>query len=203
MNIPPERIATLAQTMGVPATDLAGIIDRGSSHAYKAGDYLYHESTPRLWMGIVEEGEIEIVRGLHGHSLRLATLTPGTGSSEGVMLDDLPHSGSAIALTAVRVWQIPCARFSKKSALQNPNSFIAWSARSRRRLSARLRAAGEQPAAARRRSSRPGPRSMTCWVNASYPTPPTTACKCEPSFKSSGSLPEYPTELFSKGALSA
>jgi hypothetical protein len=37
MNIPPERIATLAQSMGVPATDLAGIIDRGTSHAYKAG----------------------------------------------------------------------------------------------------------------------------------------------------------------------
>ena len=49
----------------------------GHCWSYKAGDYLYHESTPRLWMGIVEEGEVEIVRGLHGSSVRLATLIPG------------------------------------------------------------------------------------------------------------------------------
>jgi aspartate ammonia-lyase len=65
----PERIGALAQTMGISAVDLAAIISRGASHSYKAGDYLYHESTPRLWMGIVEEGEIEIVRGLHGSSV--------------------------------------------------------------------------------------------------------------------------------------
>ena len=66
MNIAltPERIGALAQTMGISAVDLAAIISRGASHSYQAGDYLYHESTPRLWMGIVEEGEIEIVRGL-------------------------------------------------------------------------------------------------------------------------------------------
>ena len=38
---------------------------------------------------------------------RLATLTVGTGFSEGVMLEDLPHSASAVALTPSRVWQIP------------------------------------------------------------------------------------------------
>src|SRR5260221_11972270 len=116
MNVTPERIATLAQTMGVSASDLGATIEHGTSHAYKAGDYLFHESPPRLWMGIVEEGEIEIVRGLHGSSVRLATLTPGTAFSEGVMLDDLPHSGSAIALSAVRVWQIPLPVFEEGRA---------------------------------------------------------------------------------------
>jgi len=143
MNIAPERIATLAQSMGVSATDLAAIVARGASHAYKAGDYLYHESTPRLWMGIVEEGEIEIVRGLHGSSARLATVTPGTGFSEGVMLDDLPHSGSAIALTAVRIWQIPRAVFEEVRAA-NPELFYRMVSLIARRLSARLRAADEQ-----------------------------------------------------------
>ena len=143
MNVTPERIATLAQTMGVSATDLAAIIAHGTSHAYKAGDYLFHESTPRLWMGIVEEGEIEIVRGLHGSSVRLATLTPGTGFSEGVMLDDLPHSGSAIALSAVRVWQIPRAVFEEVRAAK-PELFYRMVGHVARRLSARLRAAGEQ-----------------------------------------------------------
>jgi CRP-like cAMP-binding protein len=75
ITLTPEHTGNLAQNMGIPAADLAAIISRGASHPYKAGDYLYHESTPRLWMGIVEEGEIEIIRGLHGSSVRLATLT--------------------------------------------------------------------------------------------------------------------------------
>ena len=116
MNIPPERISTVAQAMGVSATELSAIIARGTSHAYKAGDYLYHESTPRLWMGILEEGEIEIVRGLHGSSVRLATVTPGTIFSEGVMLEDVPHFGSAVARTAARVWEIPRGVFDEVRA---------------------------------------------------------------------------------------
>src|SRR5258708_15936117 len=107
MNVTPERIATLAQTMGVSATDLAAIIAHGTSHAYKAGDYLFHESTPRLWMGIVEEGEIEFVRGLHGSSVRLATLTPGTGSTNGLMLAAFPPSYPTSPLTAIRLLYIP------------------------------------------------------------------------------------------------
>ena len=51
MNITPERIAILAQTMGVSAADLAAIVARGASHAYKAGDYLFHESSLRLVSG--------------------------------------------------------------------------------------------------------------------------------------------------------
>jgi aspartate ammonia-lyase len=143
INLTPERIGALAQTMGVSAADLAAIISRGASHSCKAGDYLYHESTPRLWMGIVEEGEIEIVRGLHGSSVRLATLTPGTGFSEGMMLEDLPHSGSAVALTPARVWQIPRSVIDEVRAAK-PEPFYRMAGRVARRLSARLRAAGEQ-----------------------------------------------------------
>src|SRR5215470_17860148 len=128
--------------MGVSATDLATIISRGASHSYKAGDYLYHESTPRLWMGIVEEGEIEIVRGLHGSSVRLATVTPGTGFAEGVMLEDLPHSSSAVALPPARFLQIPRAVFDEVRAAK-PELFYRMVGQSARRLSARLRAAGE------------------------------------------------------------
>src|SRR6516162_3102764 len=143
MNIPPERISTVAQAMGVSATELSAIIARGTSHAYKAGDYLYHESTPRLWMGILEEGEVEIVRGLHGSSVRLATVTPATIFSEGVMLEDLPHFGSAVARTAARVWQIPRAVFDEVRAAK-PELFYRMVGQVAQRLSERLRGAGEQ-----------------------------------------------------------
>ena len=94
-------------------------------------------------MGIVEEGEIEIVRGLHGSSVRLATLTPGTGFGEGVMLEDLPHSGFAVALTPSRVWQIPRA-VSDEVRVAKPELFYRMAGHVARRLSARLGVAGEQ-----------------------------------------------------------
>jgi aspartate ammonia-lyase len=107
----PERTARLAATMSVAADELAAIIGQGASHSYPAGAWLFHESSPRLWMGIVEEGELEIVQGNHGTTTRLATLRRGSAFSEGVLLDDLPHSASAVAMTYVRVWLIPRAVF--------------------------------------------------------------------------------------------
>ena len=55
-----------ARAMGVPTTELAAIVERGQEISYNAGDCLFHESTPREWLGIVVTGEVDIVRGLHG-----------------------------------------------------------------------------------------------------------------------------------------
>ncbi len=137
-----ERLTRLAETMAIQADELVAIIGEGESHFYPTGTYLFHESMPRLWMGIVEEGEVEIVRGHHGSSTRLATLTRGTAFSEGVLLDDLPHSASAIALTDVRVRLIPRAVFEKIRADQ-PEVFYRMVGHIARRLSTRLKAANE------------------------------------------------------------
>ncbi|MEX1113625.1 MAG: aspartate ammonia-lyase [Akkermansiaceae bacterium] len=137
------QIDSLARTMSVEPVELASIIRRGASHSYQAGDYLFHESTPRLWMGIVEKGEVEIVRGNHGSTTRLATLTAGTAFSEGVMLDDLPHAASGVALTEVRVWLIPRDVFDELRAAK-PEVFYRMVGHIARRLSTRLRAANER-----------------------------------------------------------
>jgi len=138
-----DRIASLAGSMGIAPGELASLLDLGTSHVYKAGDYLFHESTPRLWMGIVEEGEVEIVRGYQGFSVRLAVLTRGTGFAEGVLLDDLPHAASAVALTDVKVWQIPREAFNHLRE-SSPDTFYRMVGHVARRLSARLRSANEQ-----------------------------------------------------------
>jgi aspartate ammonia-lyase len=138
-----KQIDSLARTMSVEPAELASLIRRGASHIYQAGDYLFHESAPRLWMGIVEEGEIEIVRGNHGSTTRLATLTAGTAFSEGVMLDDLPHSASAVAVTAVRAWLIRRDVFDDLRS-NKPEVFYRMVGHIARRLSTRLRAANER-----------------------------------------------------------
>ena len=137
-----KRITRLAETMAIEAGELAAIMREGASHFYPAGSCLFHEFTPRLWMGIVEEGEIEIVRGSHGSTTRLATLTRGSAFSEGVLLDDFPHSASAVALTEVRVWLIPRAVF-EKIRVDKPEVFYRMVSHFARRLSMRLQAANE------------------------------------------------------------
>ena len=136
------RIIRLAETMAISADELAALIGEGDSHFYPTGAYLFHESTPRLWMGVVEEGEIEIVRGNYGSETRLATLTRGAAFGEGVLLDDLPHSASGVALTEVKVRLIPRAVF-EKIRKDRPEVFYRMVGHVARRLSTRLQAANQ------------------------------------------------------------
>ena len=58
---------------------------------------------------------MEINQGDRGHTTRLATLTRGAAFGEGVLLDDLPHSASGVALTDVKVRLIPRAGCSARN----------------------------------------------------------------------------------------
>jgi len=155
MSFSETRIRDISGMIGMDPDELAALLSRGESRAYQAGDYLFHEATPRHWMGIVEEGEIEVVAGVHGSTTRLATLTRGTAFGEGVMLDDLPHSASAVALTNVQVLQIPREAFDELRAAK-PEVFYRMVGHVARRLSTRLRDANRQLAGA-------GPAVAATW----------------------------------------
>jgi aspartate ammonia-lyase len=155
MSFSDQRVHDIAGTIGIEPGELLDLFSRGHSREYQAGDYLFHESTPRQWMAIVEEGEIEIVAGVHGSITRLATLTRGTAFGEGVMLDDLPHSASAVALTAAKVLQIPREVFDEFRSTK-PEVFYRMVGHVARRLSTRLRDANRQLAGA-------GPSVAATW----------------------------------------
>jgi aspartate ammonia-lyase len=91
-----STIAIAAQRIGIETEVLAAIVQQGAKAKYGAGDFLFHESTPREWLGIVLEGEVEIVRGAQARTTTLITLVPGAVFSEGVMLDASPHASSAV-----------------------------------------------------------------------------------------------------------
>jgi aspartate ammonia-lyase len=110
----------------------------GSSVTYHAGDYLFHESTPRLWLGLVQEGEVVIERGTQGRTVDLVTFTSGAVISEGVMLDDSPHATSAVTRKGAKVWQITRAALEQVRA-GNPEVFYRIVGRLAARLSDRLR----------------------------------------------------------------
>src|SRR5688500_4434776 len=92
-----EQLEAPARAMGVPVAELAAIAQQGQVVSYEGGACLFHESTPRQWFGIVMDGNVEVVRGLHGRQTHLATLTDGALVAEGVLLDECAHSASAFA----------------------------------------------------------------------------------------------------------
>ena len=61
-----EILKRASKRIGVEQAELKTFFDHGEQRTYDAEEWLFHESTPRRWGGIILEGEVEIVRGLHG-----------------------------------------------------------------------------------------------------------------------------------------
>src|SRR5262245_29963932 len=154
MKLDSNTIAEAAQRIGIKPEELAAVLQRGTAVSYQAGDYLFHESTPRQWLGLVIEGEIDLVRGQHGNSVLIGVAQPGAIVSEGVMLDDTPHGTSARTHQGAKVWQIPRAELEKVRA-EKPDVFYRLVGQMARRLSDRLRAASE------RLAKESGPATLT------------------------------------------
>lgn len=143
MSLQLDTIAAAAQRIGIATEDLAAVSQQGRAVPYAAGDYLYHEGTPRLWLGLVLEGEVQIERGAQARTVTLATLMPGAVFSEGVMLDDAPHAANALTHKGAKVWQISRAELEKVRA-EKPDVFYRIVGRIAARLSERLRFAAER-----------------------------------------------------------
>lgn len=142
MKIDPETIIDAARRLGVATEELERILQAGNAVSYQAGDVLFHQSTPRQWLGFVLEGEVQLLRGQQGRSVPIGLAQPGAMLSEGVMLDDSPHGTSAVARQGATVWQIPGSALEafRRDA---PDLYYRLVAQIARRLSERLRAATE------------------------------------------------------------
>lgn len=106
MDIEKKIIEQAAKTTGLSEKDLATFFSNGEQRVYKANEWLFQESTPRQWAGIILDGDIELVRGLHGTSQHIATLIAGALISEGAFLGDDSHSCGAFTRNGATIWQI-------------------------------------------------------------------------------------------------
>ena len=143
MSLLETMIVTASAATGMPESDLLFVFTKGERKVYAPGEYLFHESSPRLWAGIVEEGEVEIVRGLHGATTHLSTLAMGAMIGEGALMDETPHATSAFTRTGATVWQVPREIWSAVQQ-NNPDIFYRIVARVAQRQSERLRYAADQ-----------------------------------------------------------
>jgi aspartate ammonia-lyase len=143
MTLIGNMLVTASTAMGISLTDLKFVFDMGERRSYAPGEYLFHEASPRLWAGIVEEGEVAIVLGLHGTATHLSTLAMGAMIAEGAVLDDSPHTASAFTRIGATVWQVP--REVWKSIQQSrPDIYYRIVARIAQRQAERLRHAADQ-----------------------------------------------------------
>ena len=67
-----EVLKRAAKRMEVAESDLQNFFSRGEQKTYTAEEWLFHESTPRQWVGIVFDGEVEIVRGCRARGIRIS-----------------------------------------------------------------------------------------------------------------------------------
>lgn len=132
-----------SKKMGVARSDLEDFFKRGEQAVYAAEDWLFHESTPRQWAGMVVDGEVTIVRGLHGSTRHLAVLTPGALIAEGAFLEEDAHATGAFTRNGATVWQISLAALAAFRD-EKPDQFYRIVARVAAGISDRLRMAAER-----------------------------------------------------------
>jgi len=143
VKLDPNKVAEAARRIGLKTEELAAVLERGTAVTYKAADYLFHESVPREWLGLVLEGEVDLLRGQNGHRVLIGVAEPGGILGEGVMLDETPHGTSAVTHQGATVWQIPRAEL-ERTRQEKPELFYRLVGQIARRLSERLRAASER-----------------------------------------------------------
>ncbi|MDH3961507.1 MAG: hypothetical protein OET55_09585, partial [Desulfuromonadales bacterium] len=83
MILEEQIIKQASKASGITEEDLRLFFKEGEKRSYQANDWLFQESTPRFWAGIILEGDVELVRGLHGSSRHIGSLIAGTLISEG------------------------------------------------------------------------------------------------------------------------
>lgn len=117
-----RAIAAAANAVGADPQDL-GVIAKGERlREWRPGEWLFHESAPYEWTGIVEEGEVEIVGGARGDGHILYTLGKGSMVAVGAILGNTTHFAGVRTRTGARLWVI--ARETMDHARQeNPQAY--------------------------------------------------------------------------------
>ena len=143
MILTEQIIKQASKASGIREEDLQAFFIQGEEHTYQANEWLFHESTPREWAGIVLDGDVQLVRGLHGVSRRIGSLIAGALVSEGALLEGDAHSTGAFTREGATVWQISRKKIESYREA-NPDIFYRIIARVAVNINKRLRVISDQ-----------------------------------------------------------
>ncbi len=126
-----------ATEAGIAEEDFREIMKGSIRRTYAPGEWLFHESSPRLWCGVLLEGQVEIIKGLHGSEVHLATLGPDAMIGEEALLDESAHSTSAYTIKGATTLETSREAWDDLRQ-KRPDIFYRIVARLARRISVRL-----------------------------------------------------------------
>ncbi len=86
---------------------------KDSTATYSAGEVIFHQGDLGTEMFIIQEGEVQIVKNINGASHILSKLEKGDFFGEMAVLESVPRSADAVAVTDVRALLINGARFDE------------------------------------------------------------------------------------------
>ncbi|WUD63018.1 aspartate ammonia-lyase [Nocardia sp. NBC_00511] len=142
-----NMIDTTSVATGIDAADLQALTSIAMYREYPAGAVLFHESTPRDWVGIVIHGEVEMVTGLIGQETVIGKVGAGGLISEMTLLDARPHMASARTSLGAEVLTVSRESIEDLAAAQ-PERYYRIVARVAGLVGHRLRSISGQLAAA-------------------------------------------------------
>ena len=138
MDLTPDVIEQFARDTKISLDKLERFLTQGETIRFAQGDYLFHESSPRQWLGIVLEGRVDLHRGLAGRNITVGCLTEGAVISESILIDEHAHSVSGQAQNEVLIWKIDRAKVEAYREA-HPKVYYKLVARAARRIATRLR----------------------------------------------------------------
>lgn len=86
---------------------------KDSTASYSAGEVIFHQGDLGTDMFIIQEGEVHIIKNINGASHVLSKLEKGDFFGEMSVLESLPRTADAIAITDVKTVIINGARFDE------------------------------------------------------------------------------------------
>ncbi|PYQ49233.1 MAG: Crp/Fnr family transcriptional regulator, partial [Acidobacteria bacterium] len=84
-----------------------------SSATYSAGEVIFHQGDLGTDMFIIQEGEVHVIKNINGASHVLSKLEKGDFFGEMSVLESVPRTADAVAITDVRALVINGARFDE------------------------------------------------------------------------------------------
>jgi aspartate ammonia-lyase len=94
------------------ADDLDYLAGHACTMGYLRDAFIFHESQPRRFWGMILKGRVALVKGPRGRPHVIHTMAPGDSFGEGSLLDDYPHSTSALVVESAEVLEIPRDAFA-------------------------------------------------------------------------------------------
>lgn len=107
MSVLENLIATTVATSEITESDLLFIFSRGERKTYPAGEYLFREGEPCRWVGIIEDGLVELTQNIANEDLLISILSKGATIAGAAMVGAVTHEVSAYTRNGATVWQVP------------------------------------------------------------------------------------------------